>query len=331
MKRQQTLLGRIVGGTAVAAALALALAGCSSGDAGGGGDDGALTTVKVGNLVFVGTAAFQLGVDQGFFEDEGLDIQITEGDNPAALGGQLTSGQLDVAFTTVPFLATAVSEGAQLRLIAPVDGLIDTENPSSGILVGADSPVEELSDLNGKKIAIPALGSSMHLVTVADLEKNGADPSTVDMVQVPFPQMQQALESGNVDAIVPTEPFYSAAIAAGAHSLAAPEVDILPDATVTGWAATADWLERDPDTAAAFIRANNAAIEYAKEHPEELLAMMPDYTGLSADQIENMNFGTVLSTELNTESIQLQLDLLVEHGFIETAPTLQDLVYEPDN
>lgn len=44
-----------------------------------------------------------------------------------------------------------------------------------------------------------------------------------------------------------------------------------------------------------------------------------------------MSLGTVLSTEMNLDSIQAQLDMLVKFGFIEKAPTLKDLVYEPAN
>ena len=322
---------RVVGG-ALAAILAVGLAGCStpSGDVTtGGGDE--LTTIRLGNLVFTGTAPLQLGIAQGFFEDEGLEIVQTEGDNPAAIAGQLTSGQLDIGFTTTTFLPTAVSQGAPLMAIAAVDGLIDTEAPASAIVVGADSPITELSDLEGKNVAVVALGSELHLLTLVDVDQKGGDSSKVNPVQIPFPQMQQALESGNVDAIVTTEPFLSATVAAGARIVGTPEIDIMPGASVTAWAASTSYIEANPEVVDAFIRAMKKSLEYSKEHPDEVLALIPEYTGLDPDQLKDMNLGTIFEPELNTESIEKMTQYLFDYKFIETKPSLSDLVYEPSS
>lgn len=324
-KHSQSL--RVVGG-ALAAILAVGLAGCStpSGDDTGGDE---MTTIRLGNLVFTGTAPLQLGIEKGFFEDEGLTIVQTEGDNPAAIAGQLTSGQLDIGFTTTTFLPTAVSQGAPLKAIAAVDGLIDTEAPASAIVVAADSPITTLSDLEGKNVAVVALGSELHLLTLVDVDKNGGDSSKVNPVQIPFPQMQQALDAGNVDAIVTTEPFLSATVAAGARIIAAPEIDIMPGASVTAWAASTSYIEANPDVVAAFTRAMKKTLEYAKAHPDEVLALIPEYTGLDPDQLTDMNLGTIFEPELNTESIETMTQYLFDYKFIDKKPSLSDLVYEP--
>lgn len=322
---------RVVGG-ALAAVLAVGLAGCSTptdGGTSGGGNE--LTTVRLGNLVYTGTAPLQLGIEQGFFEDEGLNIVQTEGDNPAAIAGQLTSGQLDIGFTTTTFLPTAVSQGAPLKAIAAVDGLIDTEAPASAIVVAADSPITTLSDLEGKNVAVVALGSELHLLTLVDVDKAGGDSSKVSPVQIPFPQMQQALDAGNVDAIVTTEPFLSATVAAGARIIAAPEIDIMPGASVTAWAASTSYIEANPKVVDAFIRAMKKTLDYSKAHPDEVLALIPEYTGLDPEQLKDMSLGTIFESELNTESIEAMTQYLFDYKFIEKKPSLSDLVYEPSS
>lgn len=302
------------------------IAGCSTPAPETG--DGELTTIRLGNLVFNGTAPLQLGIDKGFFEEEGLEIVQTEGDNPAAIAGQLTSGQLDIGFTTTTFLATAVSGGAPLKAIAAVDGLIDTEAPASAIVVPEDSPITELSELEGP-VGVVALGSELHLLTLVDVDEQGGDSSKIEPVQVPFPQMQQALEAGNVQAIVTTEPFLSATLASGARLLAAPEIDIMPNASVTAWAASTSYIEQNPEAIAAFARAMEKTLAYSAENPQEVLDLIPEYTGLDPEQLENLNLGTVFDPDLNTDSIVKMGELLLEYGFIEKQPTLDELVYEP--
>ncbi len=317
--------------TAVVLTLAASLVSCGSspeGEGGGSGDSQELTTVNVGYVVYSGTAPLQLGIEKGFFEEEGLEIVGSEGDNPAAIAGQLTSGQLDIGFATTTFLATAVAQGAPLKAIAAVDGVIDTENPASAILVPEDSDIQSPKDLAGKKVAVIALGSELHLLTLVVVDEDGGDSSAVQAVQLPFPQMQQALEDGNVDAVVTTEPFLSASLQEGFRSISVPEIEVFPEGSVTAWVASEQFINSDPDTVDAFRRGMEKTLEYGAENPDEVLAVIPEFAGLEADQLEEMNLGTIYDPELNTESITKMAELLNEYGFIEETPTLEQLVHE---
>lgn len=314
-----------------AGAMAVALAGCAGGDSGGSEPDksGELTTVRVGNLVYTGTAPFQLGIKKGFFEEEGLKIEQVEGDNPAAIAGQITSGQLDIGFATTTFLATVVAQGAPLKAIAAVEGLIDTKAPVSAIVVPADSPIKSPKDLSGKKVAVVALGSELHLITLVVVDEDGGDSKTVQPVQLPFPQMQQALEAGNVDAIVTTEPFLTATLSTGARDISDPEIDVFPNGSVSAWIASDSFIKSNPKAVAAFKRAMDKTLQYSSDHKDEVLALIPDYAGLEKSQLENMNLGTVYNPKLDNDSIVKMAELLHKYGFIDKAPTLEQLVYTP--
>ena len=297
----------------------------SSSDDKAASSDG-LTTVKVGNLVFVGTAPMQLGIKKGFFKDEGLSLDLTEADNPAAIAGQLTSGQADIGFTTTAFLATADSQGAGLQAVAPVDGLIDTKAPASGVVVKGDSPIKTLADLEGKKVGVVALGSELHVLTLADMDAKGGDSSKMQAVQLPFPQMEQGVASGNVDAAVMTEPFLSAALAKGDRMIAAPEIDLVPNGTVTAWAASTKYISQHADVVKKFLAATQKTLDYAQAHPDEVEALIPTYTGLDPKVLEKMNLGTVYDPAMDLASIQKMGELLKQYGFIDTVPSLEDMV-----
>lgn len=318
-------------GVAALAAAALVLTGCSgaSTDDSTSGDAG-MTTVKVGNLVYTGTAPFEVGIEQGFFEDEGLTIEQTEADNPAAIAAQLQSGQLDIGFSTVSFLLTAASEGADLKAIASVEGLLDPDDPITGIVVAADSDIASPKDLEGKNVGVVALGSLLDLEMRAVVDADGGDSSKVQAVQLPFPQMQQALEAGSVDAIVTTEPFFSATVAGGSKTISTPDVDVFPLGSTTAWIATGTYIDENPETVAKFARAVKKSLEYAAENPDEILDFIPGYTGLDPAQLESMALGTVYDPELKMETFELMADLLVKYEFITSRPDVASLIHESD-
>lgn len=326
MRNRRRLMGVI--GAVAAASLTLAAAGCSSGN-GGGGETEKLAekvTVKVGNLPYLGTTPFQLGVKNGFFEEEGLRIEQTDGDNPAAIAAQVTSGQLDIGFATSAFMINAVAQGAPLRGISTVDGRINPDDPASALLVGASSDVKSPKDLAGKKVAVVGLGSILHITTLAVIDDDGGDSSTIQPVQLPFPQMQQALEAGDVDAIATTEPFFTSAVDNGARAIANPVEDVFPGGTGQMWLATKDYIDKNGDVIERFNRAMAKSLDYARENPEEVLAMVPDYLGFDKDLAQSIGLGMVWDPEVNKESIGKQAELLVKYGFLDKAPALDEML-----
>jgi sulfonate transport system substrate-binding protein len=88
------------------------------------------------------------------------------------------------------------------------------------ILVPKDSPIQSVSDLKGKKIALNK-GSNVHYLLVKALEKAGIAYSDVQTVFLPPADARAAFEQGAVDAWVIWDPFQAAAEAAtGARTLA---------------------------------------------------------------------------------------------------------------
>jgi ABC transporter, substrate-binding protein, aliphatic sulfonates family len=81
---------------------------------------------------------------------------------------------------------------------------------AEAILVPENSPIQTGADLKGKKVALNK-GSNVHYLLVKYLEKEGLKYSDIQVVFLPPADARAAFESGNVDAWVIWEPFYSAA------------------------------------------------------------------------------------------------------------------------
>jgi len=164
--------------TAIAAAAFLA-AGC------GGGDDdasGELTPVTLQSkwVVQAQFAGYYAAVDQGFYEDEGLDVTIRAGGPDIVPEQVVLGGQAEFGIDWLDNLLATRDQGQGLVNIAQVftrSGMTE--------ITWADSGLDEITDLRGKRVGV-WLGGNEHKLYAA-LTKNGIDPEDdVEVVAQPF-------------------------------------------------------------------------------------------------------------------------------------------------
>jgi NitT/TauT family transport system substrate-binding protein len=317
--------------TAVLATAVLAFAACGddddSADEGGSGQAGATTTLKVSYVPYVGAAPFKLGIDQGFFKKRGLQIQESEGPAPAPIMAQVTSGQLDIGFTTIPALIAAVSGGAPLQAVSAFDGVIDPDNPQGAILVKEGSGIKSPKDLEGKKVGVVALQSELDVLLHEVVRRDGGDQEKVQSVQVPFPEMLAALKADRVDAVVNVEPFLTLAREEGGfEAISFPEVEVVPNRAVTAFVASKDFIAENPDVIERFREAMNESLEYADSHPEEAQQTMTEVGDIEPELLKKINLGVLFDPTLDEESIDVFRNLMQEFGYVEDPPPASELL-----
>src|SRR5215210_6744992 len=102
------------------AVLCALLAGCGDdgGSGGGGGGDGGepeAVTLKVGVIPIADVAPLYLGVDQGFFEEEGLTIEPQLAEGGAAIVPSVVSGDYQIGFSNTTSLIIAGSKDVPIQ------------------------------------------------------------------------------------------------------------------------------------------------------------------------------------------------------------------------
>jgi NitT/TauT family transport system substrate-binding protein len=316
---------------AVLATAALAFAACGddddSADEGRSGQADGTTTLKVSYVPYVGAAPFKLGIDKGFFKKRGLEIQESEGPAPAPIMAQVTSGQLDIGFTTIPALIGAVSGGAPLQAISAFDGVIDPDNPQGAILVKEGSGIKSPKDLEGKKVGVVALQSELDVLLHEVVRRDGGDQAKVQSVQVPFPEMLAALKADRVDAVVNVEPFLTLAEQDGGFdAISFPEVEVVPNRAVTAFVASKDFIADNPEVIEKFKAAMNESLEYADSHPEEAQQTMTEVGDIEPDLLKEINLGVIFDPTLDEESIEVFRALMQDFGYVEDPPPASELL-----
>jgi len=188
---------RIVRAVAVGAAAAL-LAACGSSSGGGSGGQAsgsaAPTKVKLQLQWFTQAqfAGYFAAVDQGFFRDQGLDVEILEGGVDIVPQTVLAQGQADFAVAWVPKALASREQGAGITDVAQVFQRSGTLQVSF-----KDKRIAGPADLRGKKVGNWGFGNEFELF--AGMTGAGLDPAKdVTLVQQQFDM--QALLKGDIDA-----------------------------------------------------------------------------------------------------------------------------------
>jgi NitT/TauT family transport system substrate-binding protein len=311
---------------------ALALGGCGGGDetasssTGGGGNSGEPTTLKVGVIPIADVAPLYVGMEQGFFEDEGLTIEPQIAEGGAAIATSVLSGDYQIGFSNVVSLVTARSKKLPLRIVSQGASGHETEKEAfDTLLVPKDSAIQAAKDLEGKTVAVNALNNVGPLSINYAVEQAGGDPAKVKYVEVPFPDMIAALEAGRVDAAWVVEPFASQGLGAGARSIFAPFEAVSPDLTIATYFTTEQFIERSGDVVDRFVSAMEKSLTYSDENPEAVRKVVLTYTKIPPEAAQKMKLPN-WNPEYNDASIEKTIELAQKYGFVKEPVALDELI-----
>jgi NitT/TauT family transport system substrate-binding protein len=140
-----------------------------------------------------GWTAFEIGIQKGWFKEEGIDVEFSWFDYLPSMDA-FSAGKVDaVCVTNGDGLVTGAS-GAKSKYIL----LTDYSNGNDQII--GRPGIKSLKDLKGKKVGLEVTLVE-HLLLLQGLQKNGMKQSDVELVKFPTNETPQALASGQVSAI----------------------------------------------------------------------------------------------------------------------------------
>jgi NitT/TauT family transport system substrate-binding protein len=235
------------------------------------------TTVTVATLPIANALPMDLGINKGFFSQQGIDIKkvTLQSGNDIVLA--LANHNADIGYQGFVPMMIARTQGIPIQLVAAseVEGT-SVDNNWQNILVKGSSSIRTPADLAGKTIAVNALKGVGEVMIKAALEKSKVDPNSIKLLALPFPSMRSALNNGQVDAIWVPEPFNTQGLSIdGDRIVMAPGPVLGPFWPIGGYAALQDWTKNNADTYRKFRAAINQSLTYAQSHPEEIRALLP--------------------------------------------------------
>ncbi|MGJ9403944.1 ABC transporter substrate-binding protein [Arthrobacter sp. KK5.5] len=316
---------------ALACAAILGLAACGgaspssspSGTADGGSE---LEQIEVGVIPIVDVAPIYLGVEEGLFEKEGLELTLTLAQGGAAIVPAITSGQMDFGFSNVTSMIVARSKGLPLKMVAAgANTTGNVEDDFAAVMTKPDSGIKEVADLVGKKVGVNTLNNISDSTVSEAVKQAGGDPAGVDFVEMPFPDMVGQLAKGNVDAIAAVEPFVTIAEGDGNERVFSNYAAPVEDLTVAVYFTSDQYVQQNPETTEKFVRAMKASLEFADANPDRVREILPTYTSLEPNVVEKLTLPK-FPTEVNADSIEEVAQISLDRGLIDEVPDMTALL-----
>lgn len=260
----------------------LALGAC------GGGDD----EITVASLPNAFLAPLYVADDQGFFEDEGLDVNIVELESGQAGVSAVVSGTAQFADIGFDDLAVLTAEGEEsmvmtYNLVNRVTlTLVMDADLAADLGVDRDSSIEErYAALEGLTLGVTSPGAATDKYMRYYLRQAGLDPDRdANIVAIGGGgSLLAALESGQIDAyqLSPPTPYIAETEGFGTILIDGPEGDVplFSDFAYTGFATNQDWAEDNPETVEAFMNALSNGMEFVIDDPAAAAEIVQEYLG----------------------------------------------------
>jgi NitT/TauT family transport system substrate-binding protein len=303
-----------------ATAIVFLAAGCSAGSGSvASSSSGALeeTDITIAAVPSVDLAGVYIAEDDGFFAQQGLHVKlVTIAASKAIIADQM-AGKVDLcAGAYMPYIA-AQAAGARFRILA--EGSIMTPH-TRVLLTPPGSRVTNIADLVGKKIGMNATNSIGTLLVSAMLQQNGISPKSVRFVTDTsgFPTMAKQLSAGAWDAAFFGEPYLTQAQEEyGDVALSDLDAGAATNLPISGYIATQAWVNENPGTAAAFVRAIEAAQLLADTDRAAVEAAMSVSDHLPREVTDVMAVPDFPTGSVDPTSIQREALDMVQFGLIK--------------
>jgi NitT/TauT family transport system substrate-binding protein len=284
-----------------------------------------VVTIRVGAGANDTVSNLFYAVQLGYFKARNLNVEITMMTSGAAEASALAGGALDIAESNVVSTSAAHLRGVPFVYIAP-GAQYNSAAPTSELLCSPTANVRSGKDLNGKNLAVIALGDLSQLGPVAWIDGTGGDASTVHVIEMPAASVPAAIERGTVDAGLIPEPALQIALAAGTAKVCAKAFDVIaPQFMLNGWITTTDWLKKNPDVARRFREAMLEAAVWGNKNHKASAEIFKQYSKAPPDVIDTMTRAT-FAERFDPALFQPVINVAAKYKYIDKAFPAGDIM-----
>ena len=238
---------------------------------------GPVEEITVAAAEYLTGALVYVAEDQGFFEENGLEVTLKGYGSGKACADALIDGEADIS-TSAGFVFVSNSfEYTNLRIF----GTIATKQVKE-LVARKDSGITVINDLVGKKIGVTKKSGAEFLLGVF-LTFNGISQEDVELVDLRPPEMMGAISNGDVDAVFVWDPYlYHIKKDLGENAISWHGGEDFYFVLLT----KEDWLDKNPAAAERFMKSMLEAEDYIKNNSEEAKEFAKDRFDYESDYMD---------------------------------------------
>lgn len=310
----------------------LLCSGCGQADQTAAPNGSAARPIRVGVLRLAGSAPLFIGMEKGFFADEGLTVEPVWFDAAQPVAVATAAGEVDVGASGLTAGLYNLAAGGKIPVLVADKGRETAAHASSILVVTKaqyDRGVRTVADLAGKRIGNTQAGSSYQYMLGTILEQAGLPTQAVSYVNLgKVGAIVAALQSGQIDGAILNEPHASRLIADGTVCAIAPVGTLAPCQVAAIFYSPA--LATDTVRATAFMRGYIRASRYYHDvvfsadastrdrdpRYRELTDIIARYTATPPEEIGAMLPYIDRDGTLDEASVIAQLNWYHTHGYV---------------
>ena len=228
-----------------------------------------VTVAEVTHSIFYAPQYVALAL--GYFEEEGLDVELTLAQGADAVMAAVLSGDVDIGFSGTE-ATIYVYNGGEKDYVMTFAGL--TQKDGSFLVSRKKIDNFTLDDIKGKYVIGGRKGGMPEMTFEWALRQNGIDPIkdlTID-TSVAFPAMEGAFIGGTGDFVTLFEPNATSVEKEGLGYVVAYIGELGGNVPYTAYNARKSYIENNPEVIKSFTKAINKALVYVKNHNSSEIA-----------------------------------------------------------
>ena len=285
-------------------------------------------TLMLNWYVYSEHAPFFLGKERGFYDAEGIDLDIQEGRGSAVTVQAVAAGSANFGYVDVPTMIKAAAKGAPVRAV----GVALQVSPMA-VMGFAEKNVKTAKDIVGKTVAMTP-GDSMSQIWPLFLKKAGLEENQFKTVSGDAQTKLNAVINGQADVLLGYVMDQNIKLQDATHK----QVQIVRFADYgvnlisSGIVASKDTIASKGDLVKRFMRASTRALEETEKDPQAAVAAtlkaqpksgQPD-TMLTGLKLTTALYHTTETTKqrpfrVSMKNVNDSLDLLVQYGGLDAA------------
>src|ERR1700722_17964921 len=310
--------------TAAVLSAILLVTGCHKSETASPAAGGGLTKIRVGYIGITCEAPIFSAVENGFFKEEGLEVELVKCEwskykDVLALGG------FDIPPPRIMHSHKPIEQGLDIKFTAGV------HRGSLRVQTAINSSIKTSQDLRGKRIGVPGMGTPPFIFANRVLTAQGIDASRdVNWKVFPAGELGLALEKGEVDAVADSEPIGTLLVSSGKVRNVADQATDAPykDEYCCAVVVNGKFLTNNPKAAAAATRALLKGAKWVETNPaaaarlsveKKYLASNPELNTLAISHLRYIPSVSGAEAAVNSAAAQMKVAGMLSPGTDVTA------------
>ena len=264
--------------------ISLILAGCGGG---GASQESGTTNVQLAfsnPTIFTTGFPYYVAVEQGFYEEAGLEVEATFTGGGSETVQAVVSGSADIGTeTSGPAAIGSYSQGAPIKIISA-----STTGLDLFWFAEAGSPYDSREALAGQKVGYSSTGSSSHVGVLGLSESvvdQGLEPIQAETIGGPADNFT-AVTTGQIAAGWSQPPTFTDEVENGGLVIVArgSEIGEYEDVAIRVNIANSQWAEENPETVRSFLEVQQRSWDWIFDNPEEAVRIWNEAADLQENE-----------------------------------------------